>query len=81
MFKLKKKVCSIFDVERKGLYEGFEVVVDKFRNSLCRMAIARNDRTDRRSGVALFVEFREDVEATSLGIGVRCKVFECDIVE
>ena len=54
MFKLKKKVCSIFDVRGKGLYQEIEVVVDKFRNSLYRMAIARNDRT---SGVALFVDF------------------------
>ena len=71
-------MCSIFDVGRNGLYEGFEVVVDKFRNSVCRMAIARNDRT---SGVALFVDFREDVEATSLGIGVGYKVFECVIID
>ena len=46
----------------------FEVLVYKFRNSLCRVAIARNDRT---SGVALFVDFREDVEATSLRKLVR----------
>ena len=71
-------MCSIFDVGRKGLCEGFEVVVDKFRNSLCRMAIARNDRT---SGVSLFVDFREHVEAAGLGIGVGCKVFECVIVD
>ena len=54
------------------------MVVDKFRISLYRMAIARNDRT---SGVALFVDFGEDVEATSLGIGVRYEVFECVIVD
>ena len=58
-------MCSIFNVRGKGLYEGFEVVVDKFRNLLCRMAIARKDRA---SGVALFVDYREDVETTSLGI-------------
>ena len=78
MFKLKKNVCSIFDVRGKGLYEGFEVVVDKFRNLPCRMAIAWKDRA---SGVALFVDFREDVEATSLGIRVGSKVFESIIVD
>ena len=54
------------------------MVVDKFRNSLCRMAVARNNST---SGVALFVHFREDVEATGLGIGAGYKVFECVIVD
>ena len=48
-------MCSIFGVRGKGLYEGFNVVLEKFRNSLCRMATARNDRT---SGVALFVDAR-----------------------
>ena len=41
------------------------------------MAIARNKTT---SGVALFVHFREDVEATSLGIGAEYKVLECVMV-
>ena len=31
MLRLKKKVCSIFDVRGKGLYEGLEVAVDKFK--------------------------------------------------
>ena len=71
-------MCSIFDVRGKGLYEGFEVVVDKFRHLPCRMAIARKDRA---SWVALFVDFKEDVEATSLGIRVGSKVFESIIVD
>ena len=40
---MKKKVYIIFDVRGKGLDEVFVVVVEKFRNSLFRMAIATID--------------------------------------
>ena len=56
-------MCSIFGVRGKGLYEGFNVVVDKFRNSHCRMATARNNRT---SGVALFVDPHHLLPSTPL---------------
>lgn len=63
---MKKKVYSIFYVRGKGLDEGFEVVVEKFRNSLCRMAIARYSMI----GMPFFADFRKKVEATSLGVGI-----------
>lgn len=67
---MKKKVYSIFYVRGKGLDEGFEVVVEKFRNSLCRMAIARYSMIGR-SGMPFFAKSRKKVEATSLGVGIE----------